>query len=71
MPHVGYTDSITNDEPGFHSNISGKSFPNLSLKPSRKGLEGPTSGISIEERPTGHPSRSNGSGRCRETGKEQ
>ena len=34
-PHVGYADSITNDGPGFHSDISDKSFPNPSLEPSR------------------------------------
>ena len=25
MPHVGYADSVMNDGPRFHSNISGKS----------------------------------------------
>ena len=38
MPHAGYADSITNDGPGFHSNISGRSFPNPSLVPSRQVL---------------------------------
>ena len=35
MPHVGYADSVTNDGPGFHSDISDRSSPNLSLEPSR------------------------------------
>ena len=34
MPHVGYADSVTNDGPGFHSDISGKSSLNPSLEPS-------------------------------------
>ena len=38
MPHAGYSDSVTNDGPGFHSNISGKSSPNPSLVPSRQVL---------------------------------
>ena len=29
MPHVGYADSVTNDRPGFHSDIVGKSSPNF------------------------------------------
>ena len=38
MPHAGYADSITNDGPGFHLDISDKSSSNPSLKPSRKVL---------------------------------
>ena len=38
MPHVGYSDSIMNDGPGFYSNISGKSSLNPSLMPSRQVL---------------------------------
>ena len=41
--------------------------PNLNLHLLEKGLEGPIYGISIEERPLGHPSQSNGSSHCRET----
>ena len=37
----------------------------------RQSLEGPTDGISIKERPTGYLSQLDGSGGCRETGKEQ
>ena len=33
MPHVGYVDFVTNDGPGFHSNISSKSSLNPSLEP--------------------------------------
>ena len=29
MPHAGYADFITNDGPGFHSDITGKSSPNF------------------------------------------
>ena len=36
----------------------------------RQDLKGPNNGISTKERPTGLLSRSNGSGKCRETGKE-
>ena len=49
MPHAGYTDSVMNDGPRFHLNISGKSSPNLSLM------------SSINLVPMGHPSRSDGS----------
>ena len=35
MPHAGYADSVMNDGPRFHTNISDKSSPNPSLKPSR------------------------------------
>ena len=35
MPHAGYTDSVTNDGPGFHTDISDRSSPNLSLEPLR------------------------------------
>ena len=45
--------------------------PSFSLCLPRKDLEGPTYGISIEERPACHPSQLNGSGHCRETGREQ
>ena len=34
MPHAGYADSIMNNGPRFHSNISGKSSPDPSLEPS-------------------------------------
>ena len=34
-PHGGYADSVMNDGPGFHTNISGKSFLNRSLESSR------------------------------------
>ena len=27
MPHEGYADPVTNDRPGFHSNVSGKKHP--------------------------------------------
>ena len=27
MPHAGYADFVTNDEPGFHSDISDKELP--------------------------------------------
>ena len=37
----------------------------------RQGLERPTNRISVGERPTGYLSRSDGSGDCREIGKEQ
>ena len=43
----------------------------MTLRLPRTGLEGPIDGISIEEKPAGHPSRSNGLSDCRETGKEQ
>ena len=35
MPHAGYADSVTNDGPRVHSNISGKSSSNPSLVLSR------------------------------------
>ena len=35
MSHVGHTNSIMNDEPGPHIDISGKSSLNPSLEPSR------------------------------------
>ena len=35
MPYAGYADSVMNDGPEFHTNISGKSSPNPSLEPSR------------------------------------
>ena len=35
MPHVGDANSVMNDGPVFHSNISSKSSPNPSLEPSR------------------------------------
>ena len=44
--------------------------PNLKLHLPEKGLEGPTYGISIEERLSGRPSGSNGLGHCRETDTE-
>ena len=44
--------------------------PNLNLHLLGKGFEGPTYGISIKERLSGCPNRSNSSGRCRETGTE-
>ena len=34
-PHAGYADSVMNDGPGFHPDISDKSSPNPSLQPSR------------------------------------
>ena len=34
IPHACYADSFMNDGPGFHSDISDKSSPNLSLEPS-------------------------------------
>ena len=44
--------------------------PSSSLHHLGRGLEGPTYGISIEERLAGRPSQSNGSGRCQETDTE-
>ena len=44
--------------------------PSINLHILGKGLVGPTYGISIEERLSGCPNRSNSSGRCRETGTE-
>ena len=35
MPHAGYADFVMNDEPRFHSDISGKGSLNPSLEPSR------------------------------------
>ena len=35
MPHAGYANSIMNDGPGFHLDISDKSSLNLSLEPLR------------------------------------
>ena len=35
MPHASYADSVMNNGPGSHSNISGKSSLNPSLEPSR------------------------------------
>ena len=35
MPHAGYADSVMNDGPRFHLDISDKSSPNPSLEPSR------------------------------------
>ena len=35
MPHAGYANSIMNDGPEPHMDISGKSSPNPSLEPSR------------------------------------
>ena len=43
----------------------------FSLRLPRKGLEGPTYGISIEQRPAGHPSRSDSSESYQEMGREQ
>jgi len=48
-----------------------RSHTQMTLRFPRKGLEGPTDGISIEEKPVDHPSRSNGSSGYREIGKEQ
>ena len=36
MPYAGYADSVMNDEPEFHSDISDRSSPSASLKPSRQ-----------------------------------
>ena len=35
IPHAGYANSVMNDEPRPHMDISGKSSPNPSLKLSR------------------------------------
>ena len=35
IPHAGYADSVMNDGPRFHSDISDRSSPNPSLEPSR------------------------------------
>ena len=42
----------------------------FSIRLLEKGSEGSTYGVSFKEKLSGHPSRLNGSGRCRETDME-